>query len=201
MGSLKTPTRGDRIFFKRPNLSPLDQDKALECLQDGLNFVADKLPLFWVTSGTLLGIHRDNQFIPHDTDIDICAAIDINNDNHAQITAKLEDPKFELIAYAHSQDFPMQLAFEHENGTVFDIYFYYDGVFDDVLVNYGPEGQIRKPKHFVDALGFIPFRGIDIPHPTPLDEFLVWRFGEDWQTPKKSKKPWQEEANHLEVWK
>ena len=51
-------------------LQPLEGKPVMEVLLRGLEFLDD----YWLSAGTLLGLERDNEFIPHDTDLDIAGS-------------------------------------------------------------------------------------------------------------------------------
>lgn len=158
---------------------------------------------FWITSGNLLGIYRDNKLIDHDTDIDVCMLFSDQeqdlNDKIADIVSKLSRIGFALIRTVVWEDKPMQIAFiDMVNDVIFDIYFFYEK--GDTAYNYNTEGYIHKPMKFLMELGCINFEGELFPCPNHLEDYLVWRFGENWKTPTGKKVPWQQEATHLKKW-
>ena len=158
---------------------------------------------YWITSGNLLGIYRDKKLIDYDTDIDVGLLVENNVENLLKkiesIVLSLVQEGFYLIRTVVYKDQPMQIAFmDGDNDVIFDIYlFYEDG---DVAYNYNPEGYILKPMKFIEELGEIEFEGDKFPIPGNIEEYLVWRFGENWKTPTGKKVPWQTEATHLQKW-
>lgn len=162
------------------NLDPL-KPHALEVLDTGLELMDCK---HWISSGTLLGLYRDKRLIPHDTDLDVNV-----------LDSPFVKLPFRLIRTQHYAGRVMQTAYEHRD-TIFDIYYFYTGFTDGHATNFNDEGVIEKPLRFIENIGVLKHQGKDYPVPTPIEEFLEWRF-KDWKTPTTEKLPWTEDANHL----
>lgn len=132
---------------------------------------------WWLSAGTALGLHRDGDFIPHDTDVDVGLAADWDNPPPDDLLP------WRLIRSQHLDGRPMQLAYMRYQ-VIFDIYLFYGGV------NVNEHGKIVKPSRFLDELGTVA----GYPAPAPIDEYLAWRYGPDWAPPAQRKRPWQDEA-------
>ena len=52
-------------------IEPLKDKNAIPILQKGCEVLENLGLKYWLSAGTLLGIHRDKKLIDHDTDIDI----------------------------------------------------------------------------------------------------------------------------------
>jgi hypothetical protein len=160
---------------------------------------------YWVTSGNLLGMYRDNKFIEHDTDIDVAVHFDWEEsskyDNAVNLIQLMNKNGFQLVLSVVLKNRPMQLAFVDKlnQNIIFDIYFYYTGLEKGYGLNYNMEGFIKKPEKFLH-LGSFSWNGMKYPIPGHIKEFMEWRFGKSWKTPTKKKVPWQEEAKHLIRW-
>jgi hypothetical protein len=85
--------------------------------------------------------------------------------------------------------------------VIFDVCFFYTGIKDGVAVYFDPSGYIEKPIRFIKKPRRIIFNGIEYPIPVHVREFLAWKYGPDWETPKTKKAAWQEEAPNLKKWK
>lgn len=171
-------------YHNQFSIDPLEGKDGISILNQGLEQLKDKH--CWISSGTLLGLYRDKQLIPHDTDIDV------NVLDSSEI--KLEG--FDLIRTIRFDGKPMQTAFI-KDGIIFDIYYFYSGIKDGLAMNYNDCGVIEKPLEFITTLGTLEHNGINYPTPSNLDAFLEWRYGTDWRIPKKSKQEWSIDANHL----
>lgn len=170
-------------------IDKLDGNPANEVMENGCRQYYDMGLDFWISSGTLIGLHRDKQLIPFDTDIDVNVYL------KKPRVVKLEG--FTPIVAMTYDDITMQQAWI-KDGVIFDTYFFYDQ--GDYAINVNEHGFIKKPKKFIDDLGTIEFNNFLYPTPYPINDFLEWRFGEDWQTPKTSKQSWEKDANHLTLW-
>jgi hypothetical protein len=160
-------------------------------LDDGLR-VLDGHPV-WLSAGTLLGLYRDGDFIPYDTDIDIGYLGDWDDPPEAvDIAALLLENGFHHIRRMTYEDRVMQLAFV-KRLTIFDIYFFYKNKEEGIAINYNDNGVMRKPLHLVDPCGKIVWRGTFYPSPAPVEEYLEYRY-KDWKTPTGEKRPWFEDA-------
>lgn len=153
---------------KHFTLKPLDKQKAGEVLQE----VVKKLPRYWVSAGTALGLYRDKDFITGDTDIDVEMfgedAVDLD---YPLIRTVTHEGKIQQRAYMI-------------NDTIFDIYFYYKE--GDEYVNYNEQGEMRFPCHYFDTLEMINTKYGTLPFPSPIEDYLKYRYG-DWQTPSNKK--------------
>lgn len=178
-------------------IEPIEGKDALTTQEIGYKALGDYHR--WVTSGNLLGMYRDKKLIPYDTDIDVNVLLKEGEVPILDIIDKMSAVDFIPIRMVTQGDSPMQLAFmDSKRSVIFDIYFFYEK--GDIAYNNNPEGRIEKPMKFLKPLGALEFEGVTYNCPNHLEEYLVWRFGNDWKTPTGKKVPWQEEANHLTSW-
>ncbi len=159
-------------------------DKPQVTLLRGIKMLEGKE--WWISSGTAIGLFRDGDFIPEDTDIDVGVKLDWNDDVNIKFIKGFSLVR--SIFYGHR---PMQLAFNDEASDkddalylIFDIYFYYDRG-DDFLVNFCDRGEWHYPK--------MPIKLVDtkygkLPFMSPVDDYLLKRYGEDWRIPKHGDK-------------
>lgn len=168
-------------------LTMKDTPWATEILREGAELL-NRLGLkWWVSAGTLLGIHREGHLIDHDDpDIDVGVEEVVN---HEAIKEAFFERDFELFAEGMHQ-----IVFKKDK-VLFDIYFYKQK--DDLMVcEIFGLGVIEKPYSLFDKLGTIRFEDTLYPCPTPVDEYLTVRYG-DWRTPKTKKEPWENETPAL----
>lgn len=135
---------------------------------------------YWLSSGTALGLYRDGDFIPNDTDIDIGISV---TEGETPILPILEG--FELVRDCYHGGKPMQLAFrDTENGVIFDIYFFYDIGMSASYYNFCEIGEWFYPKMEIKELetkyGSYPF-------PSPIETYMERRYGSTWKTPSNKK--------------
>lgn len=163
-------------------------ESGCKCLEeiDGL--------IYRITDGTILGLYRDGEFIKHDDDVDI----DILYYNINQV--KLIKGKLKKLGYiigreAYYKGKIQQIAFYLENGFIFDIIFWHK--IENEIYNYSEEGyeRIQNYKYFdIEKLDYINFHNKSYPIPTPTEEWLEFRYGDDWKIPKTYKGDWKEEC-------
>jgi len=174
---------------------------AIDTLRHGCKLIEDLGYKYWVSAGTLLGIHRDNQFIPHDTDIDIEIYVGPNTKiNVREILQNMKAIGFDLIRIQMLDSaYPTQLAFMNvSNNVIFDVYWYYDDPFyDHRIINRTVDGILWYPKEKILELETLTFKDHDFIVPDP-DWYCEFRYGVDWKTPAKEKGEWQMQATNLE---
>lgn len=195
-----------KVMFHFPfSIDPIEGKQAEVTMERGCN-IMEKLHLYhWITSGNLLGIYRDRKLIDHDTDIDVCCLFDYNDpslyDKAIEIVKAFSHDNFALCMTQVLHNRPQQFAFIDlkNNKVIFDIYFYYSG-FGENLLNWNMEGILRKPERFIETLGKVEFKNKVYRTPSPIADFLAWRYGEDWHIPKKKKDNWVSDAKHIKPW-
>ena len=171
------------------SLSPIPPGKGRPALIRGLDDTAHLKR--WVDAGTLLGLVRDSDFIPHDTDIDI--AVILTPDEGLA----LDLPAGDVVRQVRWQHLPMQFAYWHD-GVIVDLYFYYSGIEKGYLVNCNTNCVLRIPDKYAQAeLGSFEWSGLSIPTPSPVDDYLEWTYGSDWRTPKSDKGLWTEDRPNI----
>ena len=176
-------------YFEHKEL-PLGQAvKPGETLQRGTR-ILERLGLnYWICAGTALGLHRNKDFIPNDTDIDVGVEYSWH---HPFLHVVAENIIYamrgmRLLRTQHYQGRPMQIAFLDENNVVFDIYFYYTDFDPDRVVNYNTNGKMVMPYYLFMEKEFSNTIYGKFPFPKPIEDFLIIRYGQDWQTPKEDK--------------
>lgn len=140
---------------------------------------------WWISSGSAIGLYRDGDFIPNDTDIDV-GVRSVYGQKHIQI------PGFRLIRTMDWRGRPIQTAFiDDNNSCIFDIYYYYTDILEDKLVTVSEYGYVYFQKGFIVK----PLFGIKeletkygrYPFLDPIEDYLIDRYGENWKIPSDSK--------------
>lgn len=147
-----------------------DIQDAHKTLIDGCSQMKGK---WFISDGTLLGFHRNKDFIPQDTDIDVAVMVDD--------VAPDIDLDMELIRTATWDDKIVQKAYRDLNECIFDIFFYYKE--GDYYVTRGDYGFIKLPAY--EIIDYKTKYGT-FPAPKQTEEYLTLRYG-DWKTPKQDK--------------
>ena len=133
---------------------------------------------YWLDFGTCLGAYRDNDFIPHDTDIDISVCVkdlkqikQIINDN-----SLMEKNNLKVV---------------RNTGDILSLKLLkYNGNNTDINVRANPDDDPYIDIYIVDykpKLDKIYFKGNTHTLPANTEEYLKYIYGETWRTPIKGK--------------
>jgi hypothetical protein len=163
----------------------MDKDLALKNLIELDKLFRSLSVEYWISCGTLLGFYRNNDFINHDEDTDICIPSKYLNKNLIESIKKLGfkiKNKFGRI----SDGFELSI---HKNGIKTDLFFVYerDGKWYHSV--YSGFGQKEKIKH--DYV-FSPFKiakkeflGYKFSVPDKTESHLIEHYGENYKYPAK----------------
>lgn len=151
-----------------------------------------KLGNFWVSAGTALGLYRDKEFIPGDTDLDFACIGDGNI--MGRIIESLQD--FKVCRTIIDDGKPMQLCLIKDDVLV-DFYFHY--LEGDNYINYSGSGKQSMPRQIYDKLEVIDTKYGKIPVPRSTEDYFRIRYGDDWRTPQSNKKPHFEPAKGFPI--
>lgn len=148
---------------------------------------------YQVSDGTALGLYRQNGFIPHDNDLDV----DILGDN-VDIEAIQNCFEKELnMTLGRKMSYKgqiQQLTYYSDDEVIFDMIFWHvEG--DRCVVRYPEAPKCVLKKKYFDNIYWFMFEGKEYPMHAPIEEWLVDRYGDDWNIPKNSKGDWREDSN------
>lgn len=155
----------------------------------------EKLSLnYRLADGTILGLYRQGDFIIHDNDIDIDI---LDFENFDLLQARMKKIGMKLGRKVVYKKHVHQLAYYNKDHVVFDMIFWYSD--KDQIINYSEEGYRRvQPKKYFLNLDIINYKGEKYPTPSRIEEWLVFRYGEEWRIPKIYKDDWKKECHDLE---
>ena len=185
-----------KAFYKKdlqitnlPWSSKLIKDLELKTIYDVLDEAIEILngEYFnpWLSAGTVLGLYRDDALIPHDTDIDL-ATLCFKGYDYPQLIKAFKAEGFSLQRKVTHEGEIMQLAFV-KDFVLIDIYFYYSWS-EKRFINCTDSGMLYLPKRFFD--GETKFGDYRVP--APVDEYLLYAYGENWRIPETEKGDWVE---------
>lgn len=159
--------------------------------------ILDQLGIrWWLGAGTALGLHRNglsDEFLLHDTDIDICT---LDESAFHRFTFAALDAGWDPYLFYSVKDRWVQCCVK-KDAILVDLYlFHIDG---DQCRCDTCNGTMRYPARMILEPEMFHLKGKDYPIPHPIEEYLEVRFGPNWRTPVEKKIPWYKEAANLEL--
>ena len=170
---------------------------------------------YWLNYGTLLGAYRDNDFIPHDYDLDIGLMMEYQE----KVKKLMCDNGLTQVFEAHmggAWDEPEAVEYRFEyNGVCIDFNYYFEkecgtvSTYDFVLiknVNYNSNMGKRNPiivegvTSPLSGLRKIVFRGREFAIPDNTEDYLVANYGPSWRVPVKDF-DYHDYAKNIKVYK
>lgn len=147
-------------------------------------FDLDAFPCY----GTLLGMHRDDDFLPHDDDIDVAVIVDVEEGLDYRKSSEKWAKRLErkgiktrfptptsLNIHCYFEDFDMDLFFMYrmpQKGKKKFIWTHMQGY------------KTRKVNaNLLEPLSSIEFKGLTFNAPSDIEGILLDRYGEGWVTP------------------
>ena len=171
----------ERYIRKGENVN---EAKAERLLFDFLDLLEKHNIKYWLNWGLLLGAVRDKNFIPWDTDMDVTA----HWEDRGKVEVFIESAMESLACYVPHKDecYPEDRWFIRDKEKIEFNYVTDDG--DKYIYSKG-RCDLACPKHYIDTLDTIIFRGRKVPIPSNVEQYLELSYGRDWRTPIRDKKP------------
>ena len=142
----------------------------------------------FVWAGTLLGLFRDGQLIPHDSDLDIAVV----GEYRRRSIEKLFDKSEWRVCQRITLDGRLsQLSLRHNDGCLLDLTFFWASG-SDYFSLCSPDYFLVLPAAVVGSFVSMPCGQI-VPDSLAGEQFLAYLYGPEWRVPKKTKTPWAEE--------
>lgn len=158
------------------------QEDLIKTMEKGCSVLEELGIKYWIGRGSILGFHRDNDFLPKDIDIDI----DVYSDK--DVYRIIQKMPFDVLFITSSRGRYMQLSFiDRSTDTIFDIWFYHEQ--DGRLMNRNYFGYFWLPAEKCDKLQTMNLYGREYPVPDPEWYCNFW-YGNKWRTPKSYGKDW-----------
>ena len=138
---------------------------------------------FFFGSGTLLGICRGGDLLPHDKDMDLGFSWD--TDRKKVLNILIEGGEFDCPSFDRrsAKDRQWMIGLVHrKSGIAVDLFFYKpDGSHYLFGFNQLPNPILSRPQYF--DLKSINWQGVDWLVPADCDQYLTDLYGSDWRTP------------------
>ncbi|OMH30395.1 tetratricopeptide repeat protein [Motiliproteus sp. MSK22-1] len=138
---------------------------------------------FFLGSGTLLGICRGGDLLPHDKDMDLGFSWDIDRKQVFRVLTESGEfycPSFERHS-DHDRKWMIGLVHQ-KSGIALDLFFYKpDGGHYLFGFNQLPNPILSRPRRF--ELKSISWQGVNWLVPDDCDQYLTDLYGSDWRTP------------------
>jgi len=162
----------------------VDREKAFKLICDLVDELDKGNIRYWFNWGLLLGVVRDNDFIPWDTDLDIT----VHWEDRERIWTKVEPAMVKKGCWVPPREdcYPEDRWFIRDKEKI-ELNFVEDC--GDRYIYSPNRCKLGCPKHHIDNLKKIQFMGRTFTIPSSTEEYLEKSYGKDWVIPQKGKKP------------
>ncbi len=162
------------------SVAPMDIDSASKVLKEMKQVLDDTGVRFFLRQGTCLGAIRDKALIPWDDDLDLGSVIGfdgLTEDKVETVAATFREKGY--IVKLSRQDHGLMTVLVKDS---IRIEWFCFRVFGDIVYQYP---AVRTPLRLFTDLEEIEFLGEKFHVPSPPEEYLRLKYGEEWKTPKK----------------
>ncbi len=163
------------------SVEPMNSDSAAEVLKEMKRILDEAGVRFFLRQGTCLGAIRDKAMIPWDDDVDLGSVIGLDGlteEKAEAVATALRDKGY--VVKQGDADHGIQMVLVKDSIRVEWCCF---RVFGDSVYQYP---GLRTPLRFFTDLEEIDFLGEKFNVPSPPEEYLRLKYGDEWKTPKKS---------------
>lgn len=151
------------------------------------DFVKERFNLdTFLCYGTLLGIYRDGDFLPHDDDVDLAVVVDLPEGESYRSASEKWVLAFEKVGLKCRLPTPtslnMHCYFEDFDMDLFFIYRMPDKP-DQVWTHMEGYRTREVRRELIEPLSSLVFKGVTFNTPANVEGFLEDRYGKGWVTP------------------
>lgn len=161
-------------------------EKLVDEMLTDFNSVCNSLDIpWWITAGVALGFYRDGGYIPWDSDIDV--GIICTDDEYTEIFKRL----FDLYGFMKFYDVSTGKKFRCGIGHAYKKggKTHQDSLFLDIM-RIGVEPIRCITPKFFEVTTWFECRGMGIRIPHPIEDYLLFMYGDTWRTPQPKLKQW-----------
>jgi hypothetical protein len=151
--------------------------KATCGLMDSLKPVSPYVSLGF---GAVLAIVRDADFIPHDDDMDILIAFEVERVGKYSDALKLVEDALKLDGYAVHGKLPSHRNAKLKGGKPIDVFV---GFIEEGMVSWFPSARKNLRVDQVFPTRTVELLGVECEIPNKPEEYLAITYGADWRNP------------------
>ena len=149
------------------------------------------------SDGTLLGLIRNADIIPHDNDFDYDVVYD---EKHIRSISKIaHKKKWKLGRKVCYKGKPQQLCFYDDDEFIYDFIIWHPGIRFYVNFSEPKHFRIMEKKYLDDLINIKIGDKTTFRVPRRSKEYLEYRYGPDWEVPQSQKGRWQDDCGDMEL--
>lgn len=176
----------DKFTFINNSKSIIKKKEALDNLIELDKLFRELNVEYWLTCGTLLGFYRDNDFISHDKDTDIC----VNSEHfNGYVLKRILSKGFKILKCFGELEDGFEISF-FRNGVKIDIFLFYkneDKWYNSVYADFTSVDCLKfdyvyEPFEISENI----FLGYSFKTPKNIEHFLKQQYGDNFKTPIKN---------------